>query len=208
MSRKSRQGHREALLDAAKSLMRESGSANVTARDLVVASDTNLGSIGYHFGSKQALLDEAATAVFQEWAATVTKTLAREGDATPAEVLASSLRTILDDFEAMRPYFVGFIELASRSSRSTTIREQLAVHYGKQRAAVATMISESLGEDFAEDDAVALASVLMAISDGLMLQLMISADDGPSSEELVEASRRALRKVTAPAPEPAAGTDA
>lgn len=175
--------------------MREAGSANITARDLVVASGTNLGSIGYHFGSKQALLDEAATAVFQEWAATVTKTLTRDPEATPAETLASSLRRILDDFETLRPYFVGFIELASRSSNSETIREQLAVHYGKQRAEVAAMIGEMIGNDFAEEDAVALASVLMAISDGLMLQMMIDPDDVPSSEELVKASGRALRRV-------------
>lgn len=175
--------------------MREAGSANITARDLVEASGTNLGSIGYHFGSKQALLDEAATAVFQEWAATVTKTLTRDPEATPAETLASSLRRILDDFETLRPYFVGFIELASRSSRSETIREQLAVHYGKQRTEVAAMISESIGEDFADADAVALASVLMAISDGLMLQSLIDPDDVPSSEELVRASGRALRRV-------------
>ena len=196
MSRNAPQGHRDALLEAAKKLMREAGGANITARDLVVASGTNLGSIGYHFGSKQALLDEAATAVFKEWAATVTKAISRDPGATPAETLASSLRRILDDFETLRSYFVGFLELASRSSRSATIREQLAVHYGTQRAAVAAMIWESLGEDFAEEDAVTLASVLMAISDGLMLQLMIDPDDVPSSEELVKASRRALRRVT------------
>lgn len=176
--------------------MREAGGANITARDLVVASDTNLGSIGYHFGSKQALLDEAATAVFQEWATTVTKAISRDPDATPAEALANSLRIILDDFETMRPYFVGFIELASRSQGSETIREQLAVHYRKQRARVAEMISESLGEDFAAEDASSIASVLMAISDGLMLQLVIEPEDVPSSEELVRASRHAVRQVT------------
>lgn len=180
--------------------MRESGSANITARDLVVASETNLGSIGYHFGSKQALLDEAATAVFQEWAATVTKAISRDPDATPAEALANSLRIILDDFETMRPYFVGFIELASRSSGSAAIREQLAVHYRKQRERVATMISESLGEDFAATDAASIASVLMAISDGLMLQLLIEPEDVPSSEELVRASRHAVMQVTGQAP--------
>ena len=54
-----RQTHRDALLEAAKRLLRERDYGNITARDLVAASNTNLGSIGYHFGSKEALLNEA-----------------------------------------------------------------------------------------------------------------------------------------------------
>ena len=45
-------GHREQLLEAARRLLVERGSARITARDLVAESGTNLASIGYHFGSK------------------------------------------------------------------------------------------------------------------------------------------------------------
>ena len=40
------------LLEAARTLLRERTYGNITARGLVAASNTNLGSIGYHFGSK------------------------------------------------------------------------------------------------------------------------------------------------------------
>jgi AcrR family transcriptional regulator len=60
LSKPARETHRDALLSAAKTLMRQSGRGDITARDLVAASNTNLGSISYHFGSKDALLDEAA----------------------------------------------------------------------------------------------------------------------------------------------------
>ena len=63
----SRANHREALLEAAKRLLREQGYAHTTARDLVAASGTNLASIGYHFGSKEALLTEALGEAFEEW---------------------------------------------------------------------------------------------------------------------------------------------
>src|SRR4051794_21864738 len=62
-----RPSHRDALLDAARRLLREKGYARTTARDLVAASGTNLASIGYHFGSKEALLNEAIQASFAEW---------------------------------------------------------------------------------------------------------------------------------------------
>ena len=47
--------HRTRLLLAAQSLLRERAYGKITARDLVTASNTNLGSISYHFGSKEAL---------------------------------------------------------------------------------------------------------------------------------------------------------
>ena len=61
-------GHREDLLAGARRCLEERGYARTTARDLVAASGTNLASIGYHFGSKEALLNEAIAASFEEWA--------------------------------------------------------------------------------------------------------------------------------------------
>ena len=50
-------GHREQLLAAARTLLETRGYAHITARDLVAESDTNLASIGYHFGSKGILFE-------------------------------------------------------------------------------------------------------------------------------------------------------
>ncbi|MFI5684994.1 TetR/AcrR family transcriptional regulator [Streptomyces sp. NPDC051636] len=52
-------GHREDLLEGAKRCLLEKGFARTTARDIVKASGTNLASIGYHYGSKDALLAQA-----------------------------------------------------------------------------------------------------------------------------------------------------
>ena len=49
-------GHREELLDGAAQCLYDKGFGRTTARDVVAASGTNLASIGYHFGSKDALL--------------------------------------------------------------------------------------------------------------------------------------------------------
>ena len=59
--------HRDALLEAARRLILEKGFAATTARDLVSASGTNLGSIGYHFGSREALLGQAMEELFDEF---------------------------------------------------------------------------------------------------------------------------------------------
>ena len=60
-------GNREKLLAGAKRCIQEKGFARTTARDLVAASGTNLASIGYHFGSKEALLTQALVEELGEW---------------------------------------------------------------------------------------------------------------------------------------------
>lgn len=47
---------REAILDAAEELFSVNGFEAVSMRDIAQASGTNLGSISYHFGSKDGLL--------------------------------------------------------------------------------------------------------------------------------------------------------
>ena len=59
-------GHREDLLDGAKRCLLEKGFARTTARDIVKESGTNLASIGYHYGSKDALLAQAYVALVEE----------------------------------------------------------------------------------------------------------------------------------------------
>ena len=188
-----RETHREALLDAARTLMRQFGRGDITARDLVAASGTNLGSIAYHFGSKDALLDEAAKLVFEEWAQTVARTLSADPEAQPPRRLARALELILDDFDALRPYFLGFIQIVAGSERSPETREQLVAHYRAQRDTVTAMIAEALGDGIDPEDARHVASLLMGVSDGLMLQSLIDPDSAPTSRQLALAVNRALR---------------
>ncbi|HTA36401.1 MAG TPA: TetR/AcrR family transcriptional regulator [Solirubrobacteraceae bacterium] len=188
-----RETHRDALLSAARTLMRQSGRGEITARDLVAASNTNLGSISYHFGSKDALLDEAAKLVFEEWAQAVARTVSADPDAAPSSRLARSFEMILDDFDEMRPYFLGFIQIVAGSERSPQTREQLVAHYRKQRDTVTRTIVESLSDDVDPEDARHIASLLMAVSDGLMLQSLIDPDSAPTSRQLTLALRRAFK---------------
>ena len=58
-------GHREDLLEGAKRCLLEKGFARTTARDIVKESGTNLASIGYHYGSKDALLAQAYIALVE-----------------------------------------------------------------------------------------------------------------------------------------------
>jgi len=78
-------GHREQLLDAAGRLLVQRGAGRITARDLVAESGTNLASIGYHFGSKDALINAAIEAAFDDWAEQLASLVMSDPDATPIE---------------------------------------------------------------------------------------------------------------------------
>ena len=60
-------GHKEDLLVGAKRALFEKGYARTTARDIVALSGTNLGSIGYHYGSTDALMTAAMISAMEEW---------------------------------------------------------------------------------------------------------------------------------------------
>src|SRR5215472_4877077 len=88
--------HRTRLLAAARELLRERDYGTITARDLVAASGTNLGSIGYHFGSKEALLNEAIGLALEEWADTIIARTRRGTARTAPLALLDSLLRLLD----------------------------------------------------------------------------------------------------------------
>jgi AcrR family transcriptional regulator len=194
MSRETRTTHREALLEAARTLLRTQGYANITARDLVASSNTNLGSIGYHFGSKEALLNEAIGDALEEWADTMAKTADAGEGKTPLERLNASAAALLDEFEQVRPFYLAFIEALARSARSPELAAQLGRHYERQRDRVAGVLTAAFGPSLDPSLARQLATTMIAVTDGLMLQLFADPTKVPTSEELT-ANLQALLSV-------------
>jgi AcrR family transcriptional regulator len=202
MSTPNRSTHRTRLLEAARTLLRERTYGNITARDLVAASNTNLGSIGYHFGSKEALLNEAIGLAFEEWADAIIH--ATRTDLGPGPLaLTDLLRTVLDEYDTIRPYYHAYIEALARSARSPELREQLAAHYNRQRDRVAGLLTDSLHDTIDPHDARHLASVMIATVDGLLIQTFIDPDNAPTSRDLAAATGRTSTSEQAhPAPQP------
>ena len=102
-------GHRERLLAGARRCLFERGYARTTARDIVAASGTNLASIGYHFGSKEALLNAAMIEAIDEWGEELKGALITDADVgsmDPIERFESIWTRVIESFEAHRPLWV------------------------------------------------------------------------------------------------------
>ncbi len=91
-------GNREALIEGAKTCLREKGYTRTTARDIATAAGVSLAAIGYHFGSKDALLNEAMRQALSEWGDELSRTMSagptadrqRRTDAPPAPAASGS----------------------------------------------------------------------------------------------------------------------
>jgi AcrR family transcriptional regulator len=177
-------GHREQLLAAARKLLEDKGYAHITARDLVAASDTNLASIGYHFGSKAELLAEAIGLVLEEWTTTLTRIAMADPTASPIERATTAWAAMLAELHAHRPLLLSFMEALAQAERDPKLREQFAAHYRRCRAQVARLVAESLGQPHTEDDPLcaAIASFVIAVCDGLAVQSLLDPDRLPDQQ--------------------------
>jgi AcrR family transcriptional regulator len=179
-------GHREQLLIAARRLLEEQGYAHITARDLVAASDTNLASIGYHFGSKAALLNAAIEASFEDWAEQLAAFVMSDPNATPLQRAGATWVASLDDIPRRRSILQAYVEALAQALRVPELRAQLAGHYQRARTRVATLVAQSLRDGSTADDpgCRAVATLVIAACDGLALQALLDPDHSPSPDDL------------------------
>lgn len=186
--------HRERLIDGAVRCLEANGCARTSARDIARESGASLASIGYHFGSKDALLAKALLRGFGTWVRRVgERTLAAE-DASPPERAATALAAALESFESERPLLGAFVEAMAEARHSEELREQMAALYREGRQAVAEIVRASLGEQAADPRArpELLASLVIAVIDGFALQWLLEPKDVPSGEELAAAVAGAI----------------
>jgi AcrR family transcriptional regulator len=180
--------HRDRLLEAARACLEDQGYARTTARDLVAASGTNLGSISYHFGSKEALLNEAIGAAFTEWTQEVVEVVRQAPADHPLERLLAGWKAMLERTEANRPLITANLEAMSQLSRSPELRETMAAAYDRCRTTIAETVLESAPPG-TEHHAPVVASFIMAVVDGITLQWMTDPDRAPTGAQLEESVR-------------------
>jgi len=187
------EGHKERLLEAAISCLQEKGYARTTSRDLVAASGTNLASIGYHFGSKERLLNVAVIEAFQRWLKPLIALAAEPGPATPLGRLQRSMAGVMDSLEDNRALVAACLEAWAQMPRSEDLRAEMAASYEDFHSTIAATTRKAFAEVGAmEIDADALAVLIVALFDGLLVQWQLDPERVPGTERLTAAAQGAL----------------
>lgn len=190
-------GHREDLLEGAKKCLVEKGFVRTTARDVVSASGTNLASIGYHYGSKDALLSQAFIALMQEWGEVFQAGL--PGGGGSLERFRAVWEGVLAQHEESGPVWAAGLEVALGRDERPELRAMLAASQAEGRRGLVSMLTGTPEDELDERDERTLGAFYQALLNGLMVQRLFDPDSAATAEEFTEGMRRAAEAVAGPA---------
>jgi AcrR family transcriptional regulator len=196
-------GNREDLIAGAKRCLIEKGYARTTARDIAAASGVSLAAIGYHFGSKEALMNQAIYEFVGEWGEEVERALSAEGalDAEPLKRFESIMGRTIESFSGpARGMWAAQLELMGPLEQNEELRTFLAQ---VQRVAAGGLAELFLGIDPATDpeSARTAGSVLHAMFIGVIVKWFMDPDQALSAAELTEGLRIIAGRMTGTGPE-------
>jgi AcrR family transcriptional regulator len=182
---------RDRLLDGAIRCIETKGFAATTARDICRESGANLASIGYHFGSKDELLDEALIVATDHWLTPLLRVASASDSLGVRQRLTFGLDEFLRSLAAHRQLNVAFVEAMARAAHSEIVRNRLAEMYERLRGSLLKALARSDGAE--GDDPAAIASTVIALFDGLMLQWLIDPSRPVQATAVLDAVEALLR---------------
>ncbi|MFF2550201.1 TetR/AcrR family transcriptional regulator [Nocardia sp. NPDC058058] len=176
-------GNREDLLAGARTCLFDKGFARTTVRDIATAAGVSMAAIGYHFGSKEALLTAALTAATREWGDELARALAATDITDP-----DALRRFTARWDAVREsiadhrgvWAATFDALSHPDSRA-----RLAATMPEARAGLARLFG---GGDTEQDRTAGL--VYQALLIGVAAQYLIDPETAPTASDLADGLRR------------------
>ena len=181
-----RMGNREDLLAGALTCLKEKGWARTTVRDIAAAAGVNHAAIGYHFGSREALLTTAFVAAMDEWGGEM-EAVVRAGldpDATPAQRYEAFWRKAIESYGAHRQLWLASVEAAVEAEHNPRIRELMTGAMREGRSGLAAGLLGVPEEDLDPADVRTIGSLQLALMSGVLMQWMLDPENAPTPENL------------------------
>ncbi|MGW2708175.1 TetR/AcrR family transcriptional regulator [Streptomyces sp. NPDC001356] len=190
-------GHREDLLEGAKRCLLDKGFLRTTARDIVKESGTNLASIGYHYGSKDALLVQAYVSLIEGVGERFDPGPDGEMTQPPGslerfrEVWAGIIRTVPES----RAIWLLSFELMFQDDRLEEVRKLLAEAQKEGRAGLVPLFNGVPEPALDEETIDTEGRLYQTLLNGLMVQWLFDPGTATTAEQLTEGLRRVIRQA-------------
>ncbi|MFD8225717.1 TetR/AcrR family transcriptional regulator [Streptomyces massasporeus] len=185
-------GHREDLLEGAKRCLLAKGFLRTTARDIVKESGTNLASIGYHYGSKDALLAQAYVEMVEGMSDAFEGGGELRGEPGSlerfAEVWANIIGTMRDPGSMWRLS----MEIVAMGDQLPEVREHLARAQREGARGIVTLFHGGTEEDVTDEQVDTLGYFYLTLMMGLMAQWTFDPKSAPEAEQLAAGLRRLI----------------
>jgi AcrR family transcriptional regulator len=181
-------GNREALLEGAKRCLLEKGYSRTTARDIADAAGVSLAAIGYHYGSKESLLEQAFMAAMEEWFDDEKQEAHRKPAGGSIERFRAFFADVIATFPEQQPLLRLNLEMGLETQNNPALGTFMAsaIQLGREG------LAESLGGLDPQRDGElaqqvgAFYSVLMT---GIVAQYLMDRERFPSADDLAEGLR-------------------
>ena len=181
-------GNREDLLAGALECLKTKGWTRTTVRDIAAAAGVNHAAIGYHFGSREALLIEAFIQAMDAWGAQTEAAVraAIAAGAGPREQYEAFWRQVIESYAANRWLWLATIEAAVQAEHSPKVRELMAASLRQGRSGLAAGLLGVAEDTLDGSSEQALGSVQLALMSGFLVQWLIDPDNAPSERDIAE----------------------
>jgi AcrR family transcriptional regulator len=194
-------GNREDLIAGAKRCLLEKGYAATTARDIAAASGVSLAAIGYHFGSKDALMNQAVFESIGDWGDELLRAMAADEvlDGPPLRRFEAAMDRTLTSFGGPdHGLWAAQLELMGLVLHNDDLQAFLASVQGLAADGLAGLF---LGIDAdADPEASRLAGTVMhALFIGLMAKYFLDPKQAPTAAEFAAGLRMVAQRVLADA---------
>ncbi|MGW5590831.1 TetR/AcrR family transcriptional regulator [Streptomyces sp. NPDC003857] len=193
-------GHREDLLEGAKRCLLEKGFLRTTARDIVKESGTNLASIGYHYGSKDALLVQAYVALVEE---TGDRFEPGREEAAVAAAAATAPPGSLERFREVwanviralpgsRAIWLLSFELVLQGDRLSEVRRMLGDAQKQALSGLVPLFNDVPEAELDEETVQTEGRLYQTLLQGLMVQWVFDPESATDADQLTEGLRRVI----------------
>ncbi|MEV5648617.1 TetR/AcrR family transcriptional regulator [Nocardia sp. NPDC052254] len=181
-------GNREDLLAGALTCLKEKGWAATTVRDIAAAAGVNHAAIGYHFGSRDALLIEAFTQAMEEWGQRIqAATLASlTSDADPRGRYEAFWEQTIASYIDAKQLWLASIEASVQAERAPRVRELMAHALREGRSGLTAGLLGVPEDAVGDRDVRTIGSLQLALMSGVLMQWTLDPDNAPTAHDIAE----------------------
>ncbi|PWI15381.1 TetR family transcriptional regulator [Streptomyces sp. Act143] len=194
-------GHREDLLEGAKRCLLAKGFTRTTARDIVKESGTNLASIGYHYGSKDALLVQAYVSLIEGMGHRFEPGWGAGGATHTApgslERFHEVWTNIVGAVGESRAIWMLSFEVVMQGERLAEIRRMLVEAEEQGRSGLLPLFNGLPEEEQDKETVDSEGRFYQTLLQGLMVQWVFNPDTATDADQLTEGLRRVIAGVNA-----------
>jgi AcrR family transcriptional regulator len=191
-------GHREDLLEGAKRCLLAKGFLRTTARDIVKESGTNLASIGYHYGSKDALLAQAYVEMVEGMSDAFEGGGELRGEPGSLERFTEVWANIIGTMREPGSMWRLSMEIVAMGDQLPEVREHLARAQREGARGIVTLFHGGSEDDVPEEQVDTVGYFYLTLMMGLMAQWTFDPKSAPEAAQLAEGLRQVIEAAATP----------